>query len=123
MTKKMRIVTLLIVVMCFLGAFTVVTLNQKHDKMTQEESLGDMPRFPSYDWSGEDHSYLAYVSANTPGTDINKQKAIINVLTNVWENKTDIKTWVERNYELYNDATERDYELVWMVIQGEWATE
>ena len=81
-----------------------------------------MQKFPSYDWGAEDEKALAMISANTGGSDINKQKAILYALDRVWYyDNISLSEWAYRNYELYNQPTKHDYELVNMIIFGEWA--
>lgn len=113
---KKRLVLLLV---CGILVFAASGCGNKVVESSVE--VETMQRFPSYDWDAEDNRMLAYVAANTPGSEVNKQKAILCVLDVVWETGTSITTYVERNYELYNQPTTRDYELVQMVIFGEWA--
>ena len=81
-----------------------------------------MQKFPSYDWGAEDGKALAMISANTGGSDIDKQKAILYALDRVWYyDNISLSEWAYRNYELYNQPTKHDYELVNMIIFGEWA--
>ena len=81
-----------------------------------------MQKFPSYDWGAEDENALAMISANTGGSDIDKQKAILYALDRVWYyDNISLSDWADRNYELYNQPTKHDYELVNMIIFGEWA--
>lgn len=80
-----------------------------------------MPQFPSYDWDYDENKLLASVAANTPGTGVDKQKAIIEVLKEVWINKTSISNCI--HIPLENEPTEYDYELVWDIVRGRWVNE
>ena len=123
MSKKLYILTFLVILACCFGAFTVVSLNQKYEDEIQTTVTDDMPTFPSYDWDAEDHVMLAYVIANTPGSERYKQEAAISVLDYVWKNSIGITEYVERHYELYFEPTQRDFELVDMIIHKEWASD
>lgn len=94
------------------------------EEQTYEKSYFDsgMQKFPSYDWGSEDATALASISANTLGSDKKKQEAIIYALDRVWyHDNISLSDWAYGHYELYNNPTDRDYELVNMVIFGEWA--
>ena len=84
-----------------------------------------MQIFPSYDWGSEDEEFLAYIAANTNGSDRNKQQAIIDCLDYVWNanHHFDIPQYASAKYKFYIEPTKHDYELVNLVKKGEWATD
>lgn len=84
-----------------------------------------MQIFPSYDWGSEDEEILAYISANTDGTDRDKQQAIIDCLDYVWNanHHFDIPEYASAKYKFYIEPTQHDYELVRLVKKGQWATD
>lgn len=66
----------LIILLCVL--FTSLGMSFRHKPAEK------MQIFPSYDWGSEEEEVLAYISANTNGTDKDKQQAVIDCLDYVW---------------------------------------
>ena len=118
MKKKYVVLLIIVAILCVAGTIATVI---SHHQYEANHQLEPMKRFESYDWSCEDNKMLAAVAANTAGSDIQKQQAIIEVLTHVWEEPSPIIPWVERHYELYNEPTAHDFYLVDLVVRGEWA--
>ena len=69
--------------------------------------------------------FLAYISANTNGTDKDKQQAVIDCLDYVWDanHHYNISEYASAKYKFYVEPTQHDYELVRLVKQGQWATD
>ena len=124
MKKKFYAIILATAIACGAATGVVVHLNHEYEQQ-QVETTEEMQRFPSYDWDATDEYYLAAAAENIGSTDIIKQQAILTVLNAVWyeEKNMDIETYVCRHFELYREPTEHDYELVAMVVRGEWADE
>ena len=78
-----------------------------------------MQIFPSYDWGSEEEEVLAYISANTNGTDKDKQQAVIDCLDYVWDvnHHFNISEYASAKYKFYVEPTQHDYELVRLVKQ------
>lgn len=107
----------LIILLCVL--FTALSFSF-HPKPAEKMQI-----FPSYDWGSEEEEVLAYISANTEGTDKDKQQAVIDCLDYVWNanHHFDIPEYASAKYKFYVEPTQHDYELIRLVKKGQWATD
>lgn len=107
----------LISILCALLIFLAFSF---HPKLAEKMQI-----FPSYDWGSEEEKVLAYISANTDGTDKDKQQAIIDCLDYVWNanHHFGISEYASAKYKFYIEPTPHDYELVRLVKKGQWATD
>lgn len=105
-------VLVICVIVIFLG-YHIVTNTPAEDKMQV---------FPSYDWGAEDEEIMAYIAANTDGTDKQKQLAVINCLDYMWEYKKSAEDYVHyEDMRFYTEPSKHDYELVDLIPKQQWA--
>lgn len=120
MSEKIKIVVVnVFLIGIILFVFTALLNTHYHH---QRELNDAMQVFPSYDWGEEDNTVMAYLSANTHGSNRDKQQSIIECLDYMWKyncSAEDYANYIE--IQFYEEPTAKDYELIRLVIQHTWA--
>lgn len=119
MSTKQSIINALFGIMIM---FCFGNIIYNYQVIAREQS--EMQIFPSYDWGEEDNTIMAYLCANTNGTDREKQQSVIDCLDHMWKYNCSAEDYV--NYlavKFYKEPTSHDYELIQLIIQHKWADE